>query len=66
MKVISLGFDLEGYRDSKGEQKPARQSSVPDLLSYTSYCLFPGTTVFGPFLTYSDHRKFLKATPLVS
>jgi porcupine-like protein len=64
MKIISLAFDLEGYPDIKGEQKPASVSSVPDLFSYSSYCLFPGTTVFGPFLTYTDHSKFLHATPL--
>ena len=66
MKIISLAFDLEGYPDIKGEQKLAIVSSIPDLFSYMSYCLFPGTTVFGPFLTYTDHSKFLHATPLVS
>jgi porcupine-like protein len=64
MKNISLAFDLEGQRDSKGEQKQAPLPSVPDLPAYTSFCLFPGTTVFGPFLAYSEHCKFLRPTPL--
>lgn len=66
MKNISLAFDLESRKDSKGEKKPPSLGSVPDLPSYISYCLFPGTTVFGPFLTYSEHSKFLHPTPLVS
>lgn len=66
MKNISLAFDLDSRKDSKGEKKPPSLGSVPDLPSYTSYCLFPATTVFGPFLTYSEHSKFLHPTPLVS
>ena len=66
MKNISLAFDLDSRKDSKGEKKPPSLGSVPDLPSYMSYCLFPGTTVFGPFLTYSEHSKFLHPTPLVS
>ena len=65
MKNISLAFDLEGQQDDKKEHKPPRLHSVPDLPAYTSYCLFPGTTVFGPFITYSEHCKFLHGTPLV-
>ena len=66
MKNISLAFDLEGQKDGKGEYKPARLPEVPDLPAYLSYCIFPGTTVFGPFLTYAEHCKFLHPTPLVS
>lgn len=66
MRNISLAFDLDDQKDSKGEHKPARLSRVPDLPAYTCYSLFPGTTVFGPFLTYSEHCKFLHPTPLVS
>lgn len=66
MRNISLSFDLESQRDSKGEYKPARLPEVPDLPAYMSYSLFPGTTVFGPFLTYAEHCKFLRPTPLVS
>ena len=63
MRNISLAFDLDGQRDSKGEHKAL---PLPDLPAYSSYCLFPGTTVFGPFITYSEHCKFLHPTPLVS
>lgn len=66
MKNISLAFDLDSQRDIKGEYKPARLPEVPDLPAYMSYSLFPGTTVFGPFLTYAEHCKFLHPTPLVS
>ena len=65
MRNISLAFDLEGQKDGKGEYKPARLPEVPDLPAYLSYCIFPGTTVFGPFLTYAEHCKFLHPTPLV-
>jgi porcupine-like protein len=61
MRNISLAFDLDGQRDSKGEHKAL---PLPDLPAYSSYCLFPGTTVFGPFITYSEHCKFLHPTPL--
>ena len=63
MRLISLAFDLDGQHDSKGEHKTM---PFPDLPAYSSYCLFPGTTVFGPFITYSEHCKFLQPTPLVS
>lgn len=66
MRNISLAFDLEDQKDGKGEYKPARLPEVPDLPAYMSYCIFPGTTVFGPFLTYAEHCKFLHPTPLVS
>ena len=67
MKNISLAFDLEPQQDTtKREKKPAQLANVPDLLSYTSYCLFPGTTLIGPFVTYTEHKKFLNPTPIVS
>ena len=65
MRNISLAFDLDSQRDGKNEKKPPRLLSIPDLPSYTSFCLFPGTSVFGPFLTYSEHIKFLHPTPMV-
>ena len=65
MKNISLAFDLDSHRGGKNEKKPPLLLSTPDLLSYTSFCLFPGTSVFGPFLTYSEHIKFLHPAPMV-
>ena len=62
MKIISLSFDLDDPKSIKGNKK---LPNLPDLISYASYCLFPGTTVFGPFVTYSEHVKFLHPTPLV-
>ena len=62
MKVVSLGFDLEAAHREE-HKKPL--VPVPDFLHYASYCLFPATTVFGPFMTYHQHLKFLTPTPLV-
>lgn len=66
MKMVSLAFDLDNLqRGSVDSNKPVALHT-PDFMEYASYCVFPGTTVFGPFITYSEHIKFLSPTPLVS
>eukprot|EP00731_Ephydatia_muelleri_P024150 Em0016g421a len=64
MKMVSLAFDLDNLqRGSVDSNKPVALHT-PDFMEYASYCVFPGTTVFGPFITYSEHIKFLSPTPL--
>ena len=66
MKMVSLGFDLEEQRGRGGERKPPVLYELPDFIDYTSYCVFPATTIFGPFVTFDEHCKFLRPSPLVS
>ena len=62
MKLVSIAFDLDGFGLAPSMPLPP----FPDLLSYFSYTVFPATTVFGPFMTYSAHRKHLTPSSLVS
>lgn len=66
MKMVSLAFDLEPQRTRDGEERTPAVGRLPDFLDYSCYCLFPGTTLFGPFVTYQEHWKFMTPTPLVS
>lgn len=66
MKLVSLGFDLDNLQRKAGVSNKPFELHIPDFMEYSSYCIFPGTTVFGPFITYSEHTKFLNPTPLVS
>ncbi len=66
MKVISLAFDLDVTTDRKGEKVPPKIAADPSFDSFVSYCFFPGSLVFGPFVTYPEHSKFLTRSPLVS
>lgn len=66
MKMVSLGFDLEAQRGRGGETNPPVVHKLPGFVDYTCYCVFPATTVFGPFLTFNEHSKFLIPTSLVS
>ena len=65
MKMVSLGFDVDTRTDRHGEKRPPSVPRVPNFVEYTSYCVFPSTTVFGPFLTFNEYRKFLHPSPLV-
>lgn len=65
MKVISLGFDVESRTDRRGEKQTPSVPTLPNIAEYVSYCIFPSTTVFGPFLTFNEHKKFLNPSPLV-
>lgn len=64
MKMVSLAFDLDKLQKEADFSNKPVEFHTPDFMEYVSYCLFPGTTVFGPFITYSEHVKFLNATPL--
>lgn len=66
MRMVSLGFDLEPRYAKDGEKRPPKLLQVPTLLEYTGYCLFPCTSVFGPFLVFNEHVKFLDPSPIVS
>ena len=66
MRMVSLGFDLDSVIAKDKEKKPPRVARLPSLMEYGSYCLFPTTSVFGPFLVYEDHIKFLEPSSLVS
>lgn len=66
MKLVSLGFDLDVRKDKKGEKVPPKISVVPSFVSYSCYCFFPSTCIFGPFVTYTEHSKYLTKSPLVS
>ena len=61
MKLVSIAFDLDGFGLASSTPLPP----LPDLLSYFSYAVFPATTIFGPFTTYSTHRKHLTPSSLV-
>jgi hypothetical protein len=60
MRMVSLGFDLE-----RRENVPPKLSSPPSFGEYLGFCLFPTTSVFGPFLVFSEHMKFLDPSPLI-
>ena len=65
MKVISLSFDLDITTNKRGEKIPPTIAAVPSFDGFISYCFFPGSVVFGPFVTYTEHSKFLTKSPLV-
>ena len=65
MKMVSLGFDVDSRTDRHGEKRPPSVPRVPNFAEYTSYCMFPSTTIFGPFITFNEHKKFLSPSPLV-
>lgn len=60
MKLLSLAYDIDGTSSDKPPPL------VPDVLNMFSYALFPATVIFGPYVTYSDHLKFMRKNPLVS
>lgn len=60
MRMVSLGFDLEPR-----ENRPPKLSSLPTFGEYMGYCLFPTTSVFGPFLVFAEHIKFLDPSPII-
>lgn len=66
MRMVSLGFDMDPGISRNNEKKPARVPRIPSLSEYCSYCLFPSTGAFGPFLVYEEHIKYLDPSPLVS
>ena len=72
MKMISVGFDMEASstvahpRKKPANQQPPVATVSPSFLQYTCYCIMPGTTIFGPFISYQTHLGFLNPTPLVS
>ncbi len=65
MRMVSLGFDLEPRFAKNGEKKPPKVISPPSFMEYVGYCIFPCTSVFGPFLVFSEHMKFLDPSPIV-
>lgn len=66
MKMVSLAFDLDNLQMGSVDSNKPVEPHTPEFMEYASYCIFPGTTVFGPFITFSEHVKFLNPTPLVS
>ena len=64
MRMVSLGFDMDPVVHGR-EVKPPRIARLPNLVEYASYCLFPSTSIFGPFLVYEEHIKFLDSFPIV-
>lgn len=66
MRMVSLGFDLEPRFGKDGEKKPPKVVFLPSLLEYIGYCFFPTTSIFGPFLVFNEHIKFLDPSPIVS
>ncbi len=66
MRMVSLGFDMDPVVSRNKEKIPARVPRIPSILEYSSYCLFPSTSVFGPFLVYEEHIKYLDASSPVS
>ena len=66
MKVVSLAFDLDVTTDKRKEKVPPKVVAIPSFMSFTCYSFFPSSCIFGPFVTYSEHSKFLNRTPLVS
>ena len=61
-----MGFDLDPGVSRTKEKIPPKILRLPPLLEYMNYCLFPSTSVFGPFLVYEEHTRFLEPSPLVS
>ena len=68
MKMISVGFDMEATSVRPQKKLANQQPAVvkPTFLQYTCYCIMPGTTIFGPFISYQTHLGFLNPTPLVN
>lgn len=66
MRMVSLGFDLEPTFAKDGEKRPPKVPALPSFMEYLGYCLFPSTSVFGPFLVFSEHIRFLDPSPIVS
>lgn len=65
MKMVSLGFDMEPRIAKGGEKRPPEVPQCPSLVVYLGYCLFPSTSIFGPFMVFSEHMKFLNPSPMV-
>ncbi|XP_033105518.1 protein-serine O-palmitoleoyltransferase porcupine-like [Anneissia japonica] len=55
MKLISLAFDLDS-----GVVK-----EMPDIIEFYSYVFFPGTVIYGPWMSFSTYTK-LANIPLVN
>jgi len=66
MRMVAMGIDMDPGVSRAKEKKPPKILYLPSLLEYLSYCLFPSTCIFGPFLVYEEHLKFLQPSPLVS
>ncbi|XP_072026412.1 protein-serine O-palmitoleoyltransferase porcupine-like [Amphiura filiformis] len=45
MKIISVGFDVD-----QGTLK-----EIPDVIEFTGYCVFAGSIIFGPWISYSTY-----------
>lgn len=65
MRMVSLGFDLDPVILRNKDKKPPKLAMVPTPMEYVGYCLFPTTSIFGPFLVYDEHMKFLDSSPIV-
>ena len=65
MRMVSLGFDLDPGTTNDGKKRTPNILSLPTFLEYMGYCLFPTTSIFGPFIIFNDHVKFLDQSPLV-
>ncbi len=67
MRIISLGFDLDPTFAAKdGEKEPPKVMYLPNFMEYMGYCLFPTTSIFGPFLGFNEHTQLLDPSPIVS
>ena len=64
MRMVSLGFDMDPVIRNR-EKKPPKIAKLPNPLEYAGYCLFPATSIFGPFLVYEEHMKFFDSSPIV-
>lgn len=66
-RVSSLGFC---YRDAMKEnaeklskdQKERKIDVLPNLFELTSYTLYPGACIVGPFFEYNDYKMFIEQT----
>lgn len=72
MKLVSLAYDVDSplplskKRDTPSPTSPSPPSQlVPNFISYVAYAVFPSTTIFGPFVTYSEHVKYTRRVAIV-
>jgi len=59
-KLSAIGFNYyDGLaEDASPSQKSRAIKTLPSLLEYLSFILFPGTLAIGPAFEFTDYRKF--------
>lgn len=65
MKLVSLAFDTDTQVTTSSKGPPRSPLPVPHIIPYLSYCFFPASTLFGPYMTFEEHSKYTRGTPLV-